>query len=158
MKLQIMFVISAAAALCMVVSQSCATQRNLVVLRKDGLPAANVLVVYREANISIYNRAGAGYTADNGVYTFKSKNQTRIEAFDATNSWGRLSLGNKANGVLHLDNPEYIGSVADYYISHQANHESTIAKQLNVFLGRVRACKKNGDAQKVGDGDQRTAQ
>ena len=158
MKIKITLVLAVSATLCMVFPQSCATQRNIVVLRKDGSPAANVLVVYREANISIYNRAGAGYTADNGVYTFKSKNQTRIEAFDATNNWGRLSLGNKVNGVLHLDNPEYIGSVADYYISHQANHESTIAKQLNVFLGRVRACKKNGDAQKVGDGDQRTAQ
>ncbi|MFO1490537.1 MAG: hypothetical protein U1F77_20460 [Kiritimatiellia bacterium] len=140
MKLKNMFVISSSAALCMVVSQSCATQRNLIVLRNNGMPAANVLVVYREANISIYNRVGAGYTGNNGVYTFKSKNQTWVEAFDATNSWGRLSLGNKVSGVLHLDNPEYIGSVADYFLSRQAGNESTIAMQLKDFLDS----RKNG--------------
>ena len=141
MKIKITLVLAVSATLCMVFPQSCATQRNIVVLRKDGSPAANVLVVYREVNIAIYNRIGAGYATNNGVYTFKSKNQTRIEAFDATNNWGRLSLGNKVNGVLHLDNPEYIGSVADYYISRQTDHESTIAKQLELILGGVRASK-----------------
>lgn len=107
------------------------TDRTILVVDEDGTPIQGALVIWREMNITIYQRpTGAGFSDQTGEYRFRAHNLACVEAFGESEKWGELWLANRSTGTVALASAPYNGFGIDRYLKGTPNAPEDIRKKL----------------------------